>query len=102
VIPNARLTLTNTATNETQVRTTNEAGVYSFNALPSSRFRLVVERDGFQKKVLDDLQLIPEQANAVNVQLEPGAVTTTITVDASTAPAVDTETATTSRAISEN
>jgi hypothetical protein len=102
VIPDAKLTLTNKETNETQVRTTNGAGVYSFNALPSSRFRLVVERDGFQKKVLDDLQLIPEQANAVNVQLEPGAVTTTITVDASTAPAIDTETATTARTISDN
>jgi hypothetical protein len=102
VIPDAKLTLTNKETNETQVRTTNEAGVFSFNALPSSRFKLVVERDGFQKKVLDDLQLIPEQANAVNVLLEPGAVTTTVTVDASAAPAIDTETATTSRAISEN
>ena len=102
VIPDAKLTLTNKETNETQVRTTNGEGVYSFNALPSSRFRLVVERDGFEKKVLDDLQLIPEQENAVNVQLVPGAVSETITVDASTAPALDTETATTSRAISEN
>ena len=102
VIPNAKLTLTNKETNETQVRTSNDAGVYSFNALPAARFKLVVNRDGFQEKVLDDLQLIPEQPNAVNVVLQPGAVTTTVTVDASTQPALDTETATTQRTISDN
>lgn len=102
VIPGAKLTLTNKETNETQVRTSNEAGVYSFNALPAARFKLVVNRDGFQEKVLDDLQLIPEQPNGVNVVLQPGAVTTTVTVDASTQPALDTETATTQRTISDN
>ena len=102
VIPGAKLTLTNLQTNETQERTTNEVGLYSFNALPASRFKLVVDKDGFQQKVLDDLQLIPDQANAVNVQLQPGAASTTITVDASTAPVLDTETATTARTISDN
>ncbi len=101
VIPGTKLTLTNLQTNETQERTSNEVGIYSFNALPASRFKLVVEKDGFQTKVLDALQLIPDQANAVNVQLQPGAVTTTVTVDASTAPAIDTQTATTARTISD-
>ncbi len=35
VIPGAKLTLTNLQTNETQERTSNEVGVYNFNALPS-------------------------------------------------------------------
>ena len=70
VISGATLTLTNDGTNEKQVRTSNGAGIYNFNALPPDTFTLVVEREGFQKKVLDHLQLIPEQANAINVVLE--------------------------------
>ncbi len=102
VIPGATLTLTNLATNETVVRTSNEDGVFNFNALPADHFNLVVERQGFKKKVLSDLQLIPEQPNALNVQLEVGASTQTVIVNASLAPAMDTETANNGRTITDN
>src|SRR5271165_6705846 len=102
VIPGATLTLKNLSTNETVTRTSSDAGVYNFNALPADRFTLTVEKDGFQKKVLDNLQLIPEQPNAVNVQLDAGAAATTITVDASQTPAIDTETANDQRTITDN
>lgn len=91
VIPAAQLTLINTATNEKQVRTSNGEGVYNFNALPAARFKLTVEKDGFQTKTLDNVQILPEQANALNVQLEVGGATQTVTVDASQAPLIDTE-----------
>ena len=102
VIPGATLTLTNLGTNEKQVRTSGDDGVFNFNALPPDKFSLVVERDGFQKKVLDQLQLNPEQPNAVNVKMEIGAASTTVTVDASTEAALDTETADTGKSITEN
>jgi hypothetical protein len=102
VIPGATLTLRNLSTNQTLVRTSGPDGVYNFNALPADRFVLTVEKDGFQKKVLDQLQLIPEQPNGVNIQLEPGTASTTVTVNASTIPAIDTQTANTSRTISDN
>ena len=102
LVPGATLTLTNKSTNETVVRTSNDAGIFNFNALPADHFALVVTRDGFKKKVLDDLQLIPEQENALSVVLEIGAETETVTVNASAAPAIDTETADTQRTISEN
>ncbi|MFY9852563.1 MAG: TonB-dependent receptor, partial [Terracidiphilus sp.] len=102
VIPGATLTLTNVATNETVTRTSNDEGIFNFNALPAAHFTLVVEMQGFQKKVLHDLQLIPEQANALNIQLELGSVTQTVSVNASLTPAVDTETANNGRTVSEN
>ena len=40
VIPGANLTLTNPATNEKQVRVSDESGVFNFNALAAARFRL--------------------------------------------------------------
>ena len=102
VIPGATLTLKNLSTNQTITRTSGPDGVYNFNALPADRFVLTVEKDGFQKKVLDQLQLIPEQPNGINIQLEPGTASTTVTVNASTIPAIDTETANTARTISDN
>ena len=102
VIPGAKLTLTNLQTNEIQERTSNDVGVYSFNALPPSAFKLVVEKDGFQTKVLDNLHIIPEQANNIDVKLEIGQVAQTVTVDASQTPLLDSATATISGTISEN
>jgi hypothetical protein len=102
VIPDAKLTLTNTQTNETQARTTNGAGVYNFSALPPSTFRLTVEATGFSTKVLENLQIIPEQPNSVNVQMTVAAAQQTVTVDASNAPLIDTETPTIGGTISSN
>ncbi|MFZ0304734.1 MAG: carboxypeptidase regulatory-like domain-containing protein [Terracidiphilus sp.] len=102
VIPGATLTLKNQATNETVVRTSDPAGIFNFNALPADHFTLTVEKDGFEKKVLSDLQLIPEQPNAVNVQLDVGASTQSVTVNASTMPVLDTETANNGQTISAN
>jgi hypothetical protein len=102
VVPGATLTLTDIGTNATQTRTSDAAGVYNFNALPADVFTLVVTKDGFQKKVLDKLQLTPEQANSINVVMAIGTETQTVTVDASTQSAIDTETANTGRTISDN
>src|SRR5215469_260179 len=87
VIPGANLTLINPATGEKQVRTSDDAGVFNFNALAAgARFRLEVEKQGFEKKVLDNLNLIPDQPNAVNVQLAVGTTTQSVTVNAETGP----------------
>jgi hypothetical protein len=101
-IPNAKLTLRDKATNYTVVRTTDTSGVYNFNALPADHFTLTAEAPGFGKKVLNDVTLIPEQPNSLDVQLSLGAVDTTVTVDANTEPAIDTETANTGGTISSN
>jgi hypothetical protein len=102
VIAGANLTLTNPATGEKQTRVSNDSGVYNFNALPAVPFRLEVEKDGFQKKQLDNLQLIPEQANAVNVQLEVGTAGTTITVNADTTALLQAETASINGVVNDN
>jgi hypothetical protein len=99
-IPGATLTLKDLSTNATIVRTSSDGGVFNFNALPADHFSLTAERDGFKKKVLDNLQLIPEQANSVDVKMEVGDVTQTVSVSADLEPALDTQTATIGRTIS--
>ncbi len=102
VVPGATLTLTDPATGQTQVRTSGNDGVFNFNALPAAPYRLEVERQGFKKKVLDNLQLIPEQPNALNVELEVGSESQTVNVNAADVPALDTETASVNGVITSN
>jgi Carboxypeptidase regulatory-like domain len=103
VVSGANLTLTNPATGEKQVRTSDASGVYNFNALAASAiFRLEVEKTGFVKKVLDHVELTPDQENALNVQLDVGAASTTVNVDASSLPALDTESASLNGVVTDN
>ncbi len=101
-IPKAVLTLTDLETNREVTATANDAGVYSFNALPPDRFKLVASAPGFKQQVLADLQVIPEQSNAVNVQLALGDATTTVNVTADERPSLDTETASISGTVDSN
>ena len=102
VIPGAKLTLVNPATNEKIVRTTNEAGVYNFNALQAdATFRMEVVAKGFEKKIIDHVQLVPDQSNGLNIKMAVGAETQVVTVDATAEPLLATTNANTVGVISE-
>jgi hypothetical protein len=102
IIPGATVTLTDNSTNHTSTTTSSGSGVYTFNALPPDQFTLTVEAPGFTKKTLSNVQILPEQANAVNVTLNLGQTTQTVTVSGAQAAALDTETATLSGNIDSN
>jgi hypothetical protein len=100
-VSGAKVTLTDTGTNHAIESTSDANGLYQFNALPAAPYRLTVEAQGFKQKVLQSVQIIPEQPNALNVQLEVGEVQQTVTVS-DTTQALDTDTATVSGTISNN
>ena len=93
VVPGATLTLTDKDNNHRLTAATNDGGIYNFSALPPDHYSLTVEKTGFKKKVLDNLGVIAEQANAINVELEVGAGNETVTVSGTEVPLIDTETA---------
>jgi Carboxypeptidase regulatory-like domain/TonB dependent receptor-like, beta-barrel len=101
-VSGATLTLTNLDTNLASTATSDENGVYNFNALPSAKFSLAVEKAGFKKKTLANVGIIPEQANALNIQLELGQVTESITVSGDSTPLMDTETASINGVVNSN
>src|SRR6201993_1869554 len=101
VVPGATVTLVNTDTNQKLVSTSDSNGIYNFNALPPAPYRITAEHDGFKKKVLEHVVIIPEQLNALDLQLEVGGASETITVSGTT-QTLDTETATVSGTISSN
>src|SRR6266851_292920 len=101
-VSGATLTLTNLETNQKLTATTNDSGIYNFNALPPSKYSLTVEKTGFRKRVLENVGVIPEQANALNLQLEVGQVTEVVSVSGDSTPLMDTETASVAGTISSN
>lgn len=91
-IPGAQVSITDTETNRNLQATTNDSGTFSINQLPPSTYRVQVTRDGFAPKQLDNVKILAEQANALNVQLQAGGSTQTVTVNAAEKPLIDTQT----------
>ena len=101
VIPGAQVTLTDIQTNRSQATTSNAEGIYTFNGLAPAPYRLTVTHPGFQSKTLNQVEIIPEQANQLNVQMQLGQTEQTVTVT-STTHGLPTETATLSANITSN
>ena len=89
----ATVTLQNEETGQTYKTETNESGIYNFNALPPSKFTITVEKTGFKTKAIKGVGVISEQANGVNISLEVGTATESVTVSGDSTPLIDTETA---------
>jgi hypothetical protein len=100
-VAGATVTLENKDTAQKMVSTSDANGIYEFNALPPAPYRITVEAAGFKTKVLEQVQMIPEQPNTLNLQLEVGEVQQTVTVSGTT-ETLDTETANLSGTISSN
>jgi Carboxypeptidase regulatory-like domain len=100
-VSGAKATLVDTATGLTLVSISDANGLYQFNALPTAPYRLTVEAKGFKQNVLENVQIIPDQPNALDVKLEVGEVQQTVTVSGTT-QALDTETANVSGTVTSN
>lgn len=92
-VAGAALTLVSASTGVTQTATANSAGEYTFLYLSSGAYRLEVNAQGFQSQVRPQIVVELGRTSRVDVTLTVGEVTTTVTVDSS-APMLDTESAT--------
>src|ERR1700761_7646334 len=91
VVPEATVTLTSAETNIAQSARTNGSGVYSINGLAPGRYNLAVEKAGFTKRVLSNVNIASEQTQSQDVQLELAQQTAqTVTVTAAAAANIDT------------
>jgi hypothetical protein len=81
VMPGAKVTITNEGTGLTRNATTNSAGLYSFAELPVGSYRIDVEQAGFKTEVRTHVALSVAEARAVDVELRPGDLTETVSVE---------------------
>lgn len=81
VIPGATITVQSTATNATREVQSNEAGAYSFPALPPGPYTVKAELQGF-RTVTHSAELHVEEALRINFALEIGTLSETAEVTA--------------------
>jgi hypothetical protein len=98
VVPNARLTLINEATNVKSTKVTDTRGAYLFTLLPPGSYRMTVEQPGFQTSVRSGMVLQVQQQANVDVVLNVGEVTTSVEVAGET-PRLDAVSATLGRVV---
>ncbi|MEB2363085.1 MAG: TonB-dependent receptor [Bryobacterales bacterium] len=100
VIAGARVTATNVDTNTNTNATTTATGDYVIPGLQPGRYRLTVQTPGFKAYIQDGITLQVQDRPAIDVTLEPGEVTTTVTVAAET-PLLETSTASRGEVVSQ-
>lgn len=83
VVPGANVTVKEGATGFSQSTVTNTEGVYSFDALPVGTYNVEVALEGFKTAVQTGIPLNVADVLAINVQLQPGALAETVTVESS-------------------
>ena len=98
-VPEASLTVTNTATNAALHTTSNVSGIFVTPFLPPGRYQLTVERQGFKRFVRENIVLETQDRARVDVRLDIGELTQSVTVSDSVSQ-LQTETATRSQIIS--
>lgn len=91
VVPAAKITLRNEQTQLERSIISNEEGAFVFAALPPGTFSVKVEAPGFKAYTLRNLVLSPSETRGLNVALEVGAASESVTVT-SEAAQIQTET----------
>lgn len=88
VVPEATVTLTNVATNAVRTTKTTDTGAYVFDLITPADYRLEVEAKGFKKKLVGSVKALIGKQTENDVQLEVGATTEVVEVQASAQEAV--------------
>jgi hypothetical protein len=82
-VPAARVTAIHLETGVKSTVVSNDAGFYSIRPLPIGRYTLTAELGGFRKHQQQEFLLTTGQSMELNIRLELGALTETVTVSAS-------------------
>ena len=91
VVPNAKVAITNTETNVTVNTVTTDSGNYRMPNLAPGAYRVKVEVAGFKTGVRDGLRLAVQDISRVDIALEVGQTTESVTVTGE-APMLTTDT----------
>ena len=82
VIPNANVTLTNVGTSAERSTVTTGAGDYTFPDVPPAIYKVQVTHAGFKTETSEALELQVQQSLRQDFTMQVGAVTATVTVEA--------------------
>jgi hypothetical protein len=80
LVPDAKVVLLASNTGESVIRRTNDAGIFVFPSQPVGLYSLEVTAAGFRKEIVQGIQVEVGQPTTVNVNLQPGSGSESITV----------------------
>ena len=101
VIPDAKITVTNTGTGIQYEKVTDDTGNYTVPSLPPGRYMIEVEKQGFKAIVESNVNLHVQEVAAFNFEMSVGSVTEHVTVEAAAAT-LETATSTLSALVNQN
>lgn len=81
-VAGANVTLTSVETNTTRTQTTNDNGGFVFDLLTPGTYKVEVEATGFKKSLLAELSALVDKPTSVEIKLEIGDVSESVTVSA--------------------
>jgi len=90
VIPGAKVTLTNSGTQQVRSVTTDGSGSYRFSALAPGSYTLSTSAPNFSTSTLSNVTVVAETPRDVNVTLQLGQTSQTVEVNADTVPTLQT------------
>ena len=91
ILPGVTVTITNTGTNVSQTTQTTSGGDYTFALLQVGTYVVKVEAKGFKTFSAQSISLSAGDRARVDAKMEVGDITQTVEVQASTAPALQTD-----------
>ena len=94
IVPGAIITITDLATRDTRVLTSNAEGRFTAPFLKPDNFQISATASGLQSTTTT-VQVLTGQQSAVNLILAPNATTQTVEVNANNAQLIDTQTSNT-------
>ncbi len=99
-VTEAMITVTNKETAKAQQVTSSGEGFYRVSSLPPGTYTVTAEKTGYSKKVLESVSVSAETTQGLDITLEVGEVTATVTVSGEGTTALQTENATIGGSIS--
>lgn len=101
VISGAKIIVTNKETGRALTAVSSDAGVYRVTGLAPGDYSVTAERDGFKRQELQSIKVAAEAEQGVDIVLETGQVSETVTVTGESTPQLQTENASIDRGLTE-
>src|SRR5580692_3282836 len=90
-VPGATVTITQTSTNDVHTATTSDSGFYTVPQLPPGKYRVSIEKGGFNRFEQNDITLVINQTAQINAELRVGSAQEVVTVTGAS-PIIQTDT----------
>jgi len=93
IVPGAKVTATNTATNQEFVGETNEAGLIALRAIPPGMYKITISSKSFRTAVIESVEVtVARDSSLGTIRLELGQIGETVQVEG-VAPLLESSTA---------